>query len=112
MKKLILDLNTGFFANTLRLFVIIIGSYMIGSDMFKEKTYIGWILFSILIASTFLVIMIQVIVFLATEQYKKTSNETIQVKDDIIAKYVDLVTEYKTTLHIQNKKIKKLKKVS
>ena len=80
---------------------------MIGSSFGKEKNLISSILYILLIIATVGTIFIQIAIFLMTEQYKEAIESENSLKEDVIEKYVDLVTEYKTAVNIQNKKIKK-----
>lgn len=106
-KSLITDLGNRFYISLLRIFVLILGSILIGTNMFSVKNITGTILYCCLVFAVIALLAIEIALYFLRENYIQTTQQEIAEKDNLIEKYVELVAEYKLILKKQQRKNKK-----
>lgn len=89
-----------------RLFVLVLGSILIGTNMFSTKKTLELVLYCFLILAVIALLAIQIALYFLQENYIDSVLKENMQKDSIIQRYVDLVTEYKVALRKKRRKSK------
>ena len=104
--------NKSLFVVSFRIATLVLGSILIGTNMFSVKNIIATILYCCLILAVLAQLALQIAFYLLQENYIKTQKENINQKEHLINLYVNLVDKYQIAIKLKEKEIKKLKKRS
>ena len=107
-KGLIKDLGNRFYLSIFRLFVLVLGSVLIGTNMFSVKNIVGTVVYCCMIFAVIALLAIEIALYLLRENYIQTSQKQIVQKDELIEKYVVLLSEYKMAIRKKQKNKKKV----